>query len=265
MTSSRPRKGRPAEDEVHIDERWMASYMDMVTVLMCLFIVLFAMSTVDKGKYEELRNSLATGFGVEVSEAVDIVEGVVVPPLHQIGRDADPAEIAIARSELEELTALRDRIHTGLRERGLDPLVQFNISERGLTIELIGAETFFAPNSIRLENDASTILDIVGPALATANFPVAVEGHADPRGSPAPFPTDWELSAGRATQVLRHLVEQGGVPGERIQSVGFGSSRPATTGTAPSDLAFNRRVDVVVMSQLPDSVRQLLPQLSSEN
>lgn len=265
MSSGRPRKGRPVEEEVHIDERWMASYMDMVTVLMCLFIVLFAMSSVDKGKYEELRNSLATGFGVDVTEEIDVVEGVVVPPLYQIGREEDPDAIAIAASELDELRALRDRIHGGLKERGLDPLVQFDISERGLTIELIGAETFFAPNSIRLEQDASTILDIVGPALATSSFPVAVEGHADPRGSPAPFPTDWELSAGRATQVLRHLVERGGMPGERIQSVGFGSSRPATMGSAPADLAFNRRVDVVVMSQLPEAIRQLLPELAAEN
>lgn len=241
----------------------MASYMDMVTVLMCLFIVLFAMSSVDQGKYDMLRNSLATGFGIDATKKIDVVEGVVVPPLHQAGPEDDPDAIAIATSEAEELLALRDRIRAELVKRRLDPLVQFDITERGLVIKLIGTETFFAPNSIRLERDASTILDIVGPALAASSFPVAVEGHADPRGSPAPFPTDWELSSGRATQVLRHLVERGGVPGPRIQSVGFGSSRPVTLGATPADLALNRRVDVVVLSRQSEAVRELLPELAA--
>ena len=73
----RPRKKPEAH---HVDERWMASYMDMVTVLMCLFIVLYAMSTVDANKFEKLRNSLATGFGTVASETVDTASGTVVPP-----------------------------------------------------------------------------------------------------------------------------------------------------------------------------------------
>ena len=60
-------RGLEEEHEEHVDERWMASYMDMVTVLMCMFIVLFAMSTVDQAKFVQLKNSLATGFG-----AVDV-------------------------------------------------------------------------------------------------------------------------------------------------------------------------------------------------
>ena len=74
------RRPRKKPEEHHVDERWMASYMDMVTVLMCLFIVLYAMSTVDANKFEKLRNSLATGFGAVASETVDTAEGTVVPP-----------------------------------------------------------------------------------------------------------------------------------------------------------------------------------------
>ena len=77
--SVRGRRRVPAAENSHPDERWMASYLDMVTVLMCMFIVLFAMSSVDAEKFEALRNSLATGFGQEISENVDISDGVVVP------------------------------------------------------------------------------------------------------------------------------------------------------------------------------------------
>ena len=59
----RGRKKGGHDEAEHPDERWMASYMDMITVLMCMFLVLFAMSTVDQEKYIALKNSLATGFG----------------------------------------------------------------------------------------------------------------------------------------------------------------------------------------------------------
>jgi chemotaxis protein MotB len=89
-----------------------------------------------------------------------------------------------------------------------------------------------------------------------------VEGHADFRQPGAPYPTNWELSAGRATSVLRHLVEVDTFPQERIAAVSFGSARPlpTATGSTDQDLAANRRVDVVVLSNQPDKVRALIPQ-----
>ena len=72
------RRGRKKPEQHHVDERWMASYMDMVTVLMCMFIVLYAMSSVDANKFEKLRNSLATGFGAVASQTVDTASGTVV-------------------------------------------------------------------------------------------------------------------------------------------------------------------------------------------
>ena len=78
---SRGRKKHTEEHEEHgPDERWMASYMDMVTVLMCMFIVLFAMSTVDAKKFDLLRNSLATGFGQTDIGKLDTAKGTVLDP-----------------------------------------------------------------------------------------------------------------------------------------------------------------------------------------
>ena len=78
MSSGRRRKGGHG-GEFHLDERWMTSYADMITVLMCLFIVLYAMSTVDSHKFDVLKNSLASGFGVTNSEKLDLTKGVPVP------------------------------------------------------------------------------------------------------------------------------------------------------------------------------------------
>jgi chemotaxis protein MotB len=246
------------EDD-HPDERWMASYMDMVTVLMCMFIVLFAMSTVDQKKYEQLRNSLATGFGAEEVGLIDTAEGTVVPPELVNDESESFSEAELALAEVDELYALREAIRRNLHQNGVDQLVQIKIDDRGLTVGLVGSETFFAPDRAELSVAAVRVLDAIAPVLAESGREVSAEGHADRHGRTVNFPTDWELSSGRATQVLRRLVEHGGVPQERIKAVGFGAARPIATGSALEDMAMNRRVDVIVQSDESDIVRQLIP------
>jgi len=243
------------------DERWMASYLDMVTVLMCLFIVLYAMSSVDQEKFDALRDSLATGFGQEPSDDVDM-SGLVVPPELR-ARDAAYAaeEMTAARAELDDLERLRDRMQDALAEHGLDQTATFTIDDRGLTVGLIGAETFFQTNSVELTGTAVDVLNALGGVLVDAPNEISVEGHADPRAPTAPYPTNWELSSGRATQVLRHLVEVNRLRGDHVQAVGFGSTRPIAEGTDDAALARNRRVDIVVLSDADEEVRALIPGL----
>jgi chemotaxis protein MotB len=265
VSTPRRRRGLEEEHEEHVDERWMASYMDMVTVLMCMFIVLFAMSTVDADKFEQLRNSLATGFGQTEVGSVDTAEGVVVPAtrVDDTGEVVDVAEqpIDLAAAEVDRLSALREQMRANLEAVGLAQTVQFEIDQRGLTIRLVGSETFFADNSIALSGVAPAVLDAIAPVIAGTDYEIAVEGHADARPPVAPYDTNWELSSGRATQVLRRLVEVGGIGAERIGAIGFGSARPMVAGTADSELATNRRVDVVVISDQPESVRALIPEV----
>jgi chemotaxis protein MotB len=158
------------------------------------------------------------------------------------------------------LKKLQATVTGGLAAAGVADLVEFHISDRGLTLGLVGSETFFAPDSSRLTAAASTVLDAAAPALVAAGKKISIEGHADKHGQSATFATDWELSASRATQVLRRLVEQGGVSGELISAVSFGSSQPANTGSTLKDMAQNRRVDIVLLSDQPEGVRALITQ-----
>ncbi|MCK8466903.1 flagellar motor protein MotB [Microbacterium sp. KSW4-16] len=260
--SVRARRRVPQEEHSGPDERWMASYLDMVTVLMCMFIVLFAMSTVDQEKFEALSASLATGFGQEPSDDVDAVTGVVVPPelVDEDGDDFVDVDLAAAQTEFSELSALREKLRRVLADNGLEADVTFTIDERGLTIGLVSAETFFTTNSTALSPTAVLVLDALGSVLVTAPNEISVEGHADVRGSVAPYPTNWELSAGRSTQVLRHLVESSGLPPSHLKSVGFGDTRPIAAGNSSEALAQNRRVDIVVLSDANEEVRALLPE-----
>jgi chemotaxis protein MotB len=249
------------EEEHGPDERWMASYMDMVTVLMCMFIVLFAMSTVDTKKFTELRNSLATGFGVTDIGKIDTAKGTVVPPSVADAKSQSFAAGQDAVKEVETLKELEQRISDALAAKGLASTVQYELDERGLTIRLVDGQTFFAPNSTALVGVSTAVLDTISPILATTTNDISVEGHADYRAPQAPFPSNWELSSGRAVQVLRRMVEAGGVNAAKIGAVGYGSSRPLSGGTTPDDLAKNRRVDIVVVSNAPEAVRALIPQV----
>ena len=286
MSGSRGgRKKKAHAEEEHPDERWLASYMDMVTVLMCMFIVLFAMSSVDQDKYIALRNSLATGFGQTDVGKVDSASGTVVPASdvteegkgYSEGDETDMSKAAasgeaqtaeqaaaaqaLAQSELDDLTAIKEAIAGNLEGSGLSADVQFATDARGLTVRLVGSETFFGTNSADLSGEATRVMDAIAPVLRDSSHDVSVEGHADQRSSTAPFATNWELSSARATQVLRDLVERGGLPVEHAQAVGFGSSRPLVQGSTDADLAANRRVDIVVLSNQSDDVSALLPKL----
>jgi chemotaxis protein MotB len=315
--SARRKKGHGAEEhgDEHPDERWMASYMDMITVLMCLFLVLFAMSSVDAQKFAALKESLATGFGQTKSSHVDTASGTVVDKKHATkdgdgysesktdaktataanGVDATnsdasgagtakaaaaakqeaaaaatkttPAQAkansAAATAEVDDLESIKKQIKARLDQKGLTNDVQFTIDSRGLTVRLVGSETFFGSNSADLSGMAEQVMDAIAPVLKTAGHEVSVEGHADSRASTAPYATNWELSAARATAVLRDLVERGGMPADRIQSVGYGSSRPLSAGTTDADMAKNRRVDIVVLSNQTDAVNALIPKIAA--
>jgi chemotaxis protein MotB len=263
------RRGRKKPEEHHVDERWMASYMDMVTVLMCMFIVLFAMSTVDANKFEKLRNSLATGFGAVATETVDTASGTVVPP-ELVKEDleafaavkgaatASPENMAEAIKEVDKLKALQQKMQAGLAAAGLSENVEFQIDQRGLTVKLVGSQAFFEPDRPELTSRASRVLQVISPVLKPASMEIMVEGHAA-NGITA-YPSTWELSSARAVNVLRYMVDHGGIAPGTIGAVAFGSARQVNDDSTPALMERNRRVDIVVISDKPDVVRALIPE-----
>ncbi|MDQ0822674.1 chemotaxis protein MotB [Arthrobacter sp. V4I6] len=286
------RRPRKKPEEHHVDERWMASYMDMVTVLMCLFIVLYAMSTVDANKFEKLRNSLATGFGTESTQTVDTAEGTVVPPeladadleafaaaqaANPAAQAANPATppaapaapatppeaLEAAIKEADRLRALEEQMKAGLAAAGLTENVEFQIDQRGLTVKLIGSQTFFAPDRPELTTRASEVLQIISPILGSAALEIMVEGHAA-NGITA-YPSTWELSSARSVNVLRYMVDRGGIVPGTIGAVAFGSARQVNDDSTPELMERNRRVDIVIISDQPDVVRALIPEVLKLN
>lgn len=260
--SKRRKKPGASLEEHHVDERWMASYMDMVTVLMCLFIVLFAMSTVDQDKYEKLKSSLATGFGTEVSENVDVSDGLIVPP-DQVGEDGEMlTDMEAAVIETDDLIKLKEQVNAAMVSQGLGDAVQYEIDERGLTIRMVSSDMFFAPDSPVLQEKARRVLDTAAPAVKASGRRLDVEGHTAKQPGNAPL-ADWELSTDRAVNVVRHLTGVNMLNPEVVQATGFAGHRPLRDGYAPADMELNRRVDLVVLSDKSETVRALIPGIAN--
>ena len=283
----RPRGRKKQEEEEHENhERWAVSYADMMTVLVGLFIVLYSMSQVDQVKFEQLRQSLAIGFG---NRAPSIIEGSngaltgveaveVTPDLSaDVGTDAVPPvapapeiegmteeqlNYLAAAVELNHLEEIADQVTGALNSQGLGDRVRLRITERGLVIGMVADDVFFGADAATLTGTALLVIDTVSPILAANPEQISVEGHANTVPS-VRYPTNWELSSARATEVLRRMVDWGGIPGPRIAAVGFGDQRPMDEpGVNPLDA--NRRVDVVVLSGVPEEIRQLLPALAAQ-
>ena len=301
MSSATAHRGRSrrrgGHEEEHVNhERWLISYSDMITVLMALFIVLFAISQVDQDKYVALRDSLAAGFqdGTVTPSVLDGTSGTldgtsIVPDTTpaqgtagMVSADAglgmqasqptttttstatvDPEVLAAAEREAAHLQQLQAQIAASLTANGLDGTVRFRIDERGLVLGLVADDVFFAAASAEMTETARRVLDVAGPSLVGIGEQISVEGHANVIPISGRYATNWELSADRATRVLRHLVEADGMPGGRIMAVGFGDTRPLVEGSSPDALVQNRRVDLVVLSAAPEQVRALIPALTA--
>lgn len=257
------------EHENH--ERWAVSYADMMTVLMALFLVLFAMSNVDTKKYLELKTSLAEGFGKEVmptdggdgivdgstKSIVDVGNGPdsgtgsnpSTSPAKTTGAQAaaDAAAQAAAQ-EVKSLEELQEQVEAKIAAQGLQQQVTTTITERGLVISVAANNIFFASGSAAVEPTGLSVLDLVAPLLNSTTNQVSVEGHANNLAiSGGQYANNWDLSSARATAVLLRL-QSDGVASERLRATGFGDAHPLFPASDPRALEGNRRVDIVLLA-----------------
>jgi chemotaxis protein MotB len=278
------RRKHEEHEEHENHERWAVSYADMMTVLLGLFIVLFAMSQVDQTKFEELRRSLAIGFGNDAPSVLTQGSGVLsgldtyqispdfTAPAHMqpnVLATTPPTDLTeeqknrdLAETEYNRLQQLAEQLASALDGKGLLDRVDFHVTERGLVVGLKADDVFFAPNSADLSDVANQVIDSVAPVLRAIGDEVSIEGHANTLPAAGRYATNWELSSDRAVKVLRRLVEVGGVPGSRISATGYSDQRPVSDDHG-DPLAANRRVDLVILSPVPEDVRAQLPEVAA--
>lgn len=291
---TRRRKHHEEHEEHENHERWLVSYADMITVLMALFIVLFAMSTIDETKFWELRASLAESFGHELAAVQGgksptpgdsapegpLSSGPIVPGSTDVQNKIDQA-VKVARSkeamaqaqatrdqvekEIEALEKIRKAIAAALKGSSAAKSVRFRYDERGLIVSIITDAVMFAPDRAELTANGRQIMHALGPVLRSAPNDLMVEGHTNTVPvAPKFYPSEWELSSARASAVVRRLVEAEKIASARLSATGWADQRPLIPGTSTEANRVNRRVEIVVGSTLPPEDRSLLGTVAAQ-
>jgi chemotaxis protein MotB len=281
--SRRRTKGHGGEDE----ERWLLTYSDMITLLLALFIVLFAISSVNKSKFAEFKAGLKAEFvgagggvtqgniGLLSQQAVSQVPHPLADPVRG---PAGPIQPATTQQESSpstttqttsapttvpginqpppaplnsaQLALLAHIIESSLAARGLIQDVIIDLSPTQLSVELLADKVFFATNSNSLSKVGKEIVDTVGTTVAPYSNDISVRGYADNVPvTGGPWYSNFMLSSARATSVVLRLAHTDGVAEDRLVAEGFGSTHPVASNSTTSGRAQNRRVDIVILAE----------------
>jgi chemotaxis protein MotB len=286
------RGGHEEEHEEHENhERWLVSYADMMTLLMVLFIVMFAISSINQGKFDQLKQGLKTGFGTPqtmLAGGNSILDsgGHVAPDppkvdgLMQGGsgganvnswRSATPQQVsglvkatqqAQVEQEVRNLQKAEAALKAALARAGVPRGATFRFDERGLVVTIATDKVLFESASARLRPQGRRILDAITPTLVTLPNRISVDGHTNSLPiATGEFPSNWELSTDRAAGVLRYLGRPGGLPVARMAATGYADTRPLLPASDPRSLVVNRRVEIVVLAAVDDSVGRAVAQV----
>ena len=246
------RKRRQEERENH--ERWLVSYADFITLLFAFFVVMYAISSVNEGKYRVLSNSLTNAFrnvtGEQGGQPIAVIQGAVpLPPRPVTKPDRVVEQQKLGRRQ--KMKSVADEIMNALQPLVVQGKVRLLETSRGVTIE-INDSVLFPAGQARLQPASGSAMLAIAEVLAQSDFPITIEGHTDnvPIAT-AQFPSNWELSAMRATTVLR-LLNEGGVGAERLTAIGLGETRPLETHPTAEGRARNRRVSILIDSNRPE-------------
>jgi chemotaxis protein MotB len=266
MSARGRRRGRGGHAGGHNDERWLLTYSDMITLLMALFIIMWAISTVNDSKFDQLAKSLSDAFSGKIFQGdKSVVPGSagtkteVVPLAREPSKGASQAtqsfdasvQAAQQAQDLQNLEALQRQVDDYAKSKGLSGKLQTSIDERGLVIRIIPDDLLFDTGEAVLKPGAREILDHIADILRglKATNPVRVEGNTDnvPISTPE-FPDNWALSTARAVTVLRVVLDDGFDP-SRLSAAGYADQRPVASNATAAGRAQNRRVEIVVVRQ----------------
>lgn len=254
-------KKRKQKIDEHVDnhERWLVSYADFITLLFAFFIVMYAVSSVNEGKYRVLSSSLVSAFKNDNSTPPQSTE--FSPISIQQSNQADSIKLidntGIMRTKKQEkMKSMAKNILHALEPLVKDGQVRVTQSSLGITVE-INASVLFSPGQAKLADSSSLTLQAVAHVIKGHEHEIHVEGHTDNLPIHTEnFPSNWELSSARASSVIRLFIENG-VEAHRLTAIGYGENRPIETNETPEGRKRNRRVTVMILSTDPDKVTEI--------
>lgn len=231
------RKKKHEEHENH--ERWLVSYADFITLLFAFFTSMYAISSVNEGKFRILSESLAIAFNPTLFTSTTMQEGP---------RFVKEQRSHMAEEFKDEATNNYQKIQAALKDLEKDKKLTLMVDEQRITIR-ISESMLFAPASDEIIGDGLSVIDEVAKALKDLPNNIRIEGHTDniPVNT-ARFPSNWDLSSARAIKILKYFIDGHRYDPRKLSALGFGEFRPIDTNDTLTGRTKNRRVDIMVIN-----------------
>ncbi|NCG05676.1 MAG: OmpA family protein [Gammaproteobacteria bacterium] len=289
------------DDEVESDTKdgWMVTFSDLMSLLLCFFVLILSMAEVDIIRYKQLADSMAEAFGVQqdmqlesVPKGTSVVstefrpgipDETIVDAIQQVTKDQDRNSLRIGNPDSPESDEkdVRDEVLTYdeimalIKETALDAemlrrLLKEEIKEGQIDVETtartilirIRERGSFSSGSALLNTSFVGVIDKIASALTQIEGKIAVEGHTDnvPINTFA-YPSNWDLSAARSVAVVRRMLDIASLEPTRVTASGFADTRPQAINSSAEGRARNRRVEIVVKQPLDEESNELLQTL----
>jgi chemotaxis protein MotB len=254
------RRHKKVHHEEHPDERWLVTFADLMVLLVAVFIVLFAISSVNTSKAADVKKSIADAMSGKIIPGGDAIKetggqsntaALKTNPPNPSLRSALEATRSdgakAAKAEEEDLQRLQAQVQAYAQTHGLDGKVVATVDKDGLNIRLKTDGLLFDSGSALLKPASAPFLDKLGGLLRTdPDHAIHVEGHTDsvPAGRGL-YPSNWELSTARSSAVVRALVRRHVAPA-RLTATGRADLDPIATNATDAGRSENRRVEIVL-------------------
>lgn len=250
------RKTRHEPHEEHADESWLLPYADLLTLLLALFLVLYAMSSTDAKKFQEMSDA----FNVVLTGGTGVLEYNKIEPSNSnrsgsnealnipASKTEEKKRAELMKQEQEDMEKLKKQLDSYIKNNGLSTELSTQLNHSQLMIT-IRDNALFAPGEATVKPEARALAKEISNLLQEfPDYDVIVSGHTDdfPENS-SKYPSNWELSADRAMQFMKILLQNEALDPKRFMSVGYGEYHPIASNKTPEGKAKNRRVEVSII------------------
>jgi chemotaxis protein MotB len=246
MSKSSPDGPAPIIQEGAPD--WVVTFGDLMSLLLCFFVLLLSFSEMDRAKYKEVAGSLAKAFGVQrKTKAFEAPKGIKM-----IAKDFDQELIPTQEREEFVVMQMREEIGRTLKKevetqfKDMKDLVDVEVNNANVTIRLMGESTFDSGKA-EIRREMKPLLDSIAAALRGTDDSIVIAGHTDNvplRGGR--YRSNLGLSIARAATVADYLIQKNGLDPSRLATMGFGEFRPMSDNASPQGRQQNRRVEIIL-------------------
>lgn len=238
------------EEEHENTHLWLLTYSDVVTLCLTFFVLLYSFSTLDAHKWKSLVGSLQGALGVLDGGNIPVNNGILDTGSDKadLEESQDDEDFLKYQEEQKKLISIQEKFNQYIADHNLQGNVTTSIEERGVVIRFQDS-VLFAKGSADLFPESRIILTDLSVIMKEIDSPIRIEGHTDNLPiNTVRYPSNWELSTARATNVLRFLIEQG-IEGSLLSAVGYGEFHPIYDNSNEENQRKNRRVDLVIIRE----------------